>query len=163
MSKGEELTVRRFEAGDATDVRGLAAPEIERSPYRSGWSAAIDAVVRASDPDVRGLVAIRDGVAVAFAIYGTIAGSEGAGRIQLVVTDAQFQRMGIARRLVVAAVEELRGSGARFVSVEIPGDLALAPAMSLLERCGFHVEARVRDFYRDGVDLAVFRRDLTGP
>ena len=92
-------------------------------------------------------------------IHGTVAGAEGAGRLQLVVTAAAFRRAGIATQLVEAAVADLRDAGVRFTMVEIPDDPLLAPAISLLERCRFRIDARVPDFYRDGVDLAVFRRD----
>ena len=160
MSADAADIVRRFHQTDATDIRRLAEPEIERSPYRSAPAAAIDALVTSSDPDTHGLVATRAHAIVAFVIYGLTAGSEGAGRLQLVVTDAAVRRTGLARRLVEAAVERLRGSGARFVIVEMPDDPALAPATALLQRGGFFVEARVRDFYRDGVDLAVLRREL---
>jgi ribosomal protein S18 acetylase RimI-like enzyme len=161
MSADESDIVRPFDQADVPAIRRLAEPELGRSAYRSGPAAAIDALVTGSDPDTHGLVAIRGHSIVAFVIHGSIAGAEGAGRLQLVVTDNPFRRMGIARRLVEVAVDRLRGRGARFVIVELPDDPALAPATALLHRCGFLVDARVRDFYRDGVDLAVFRLELT--
>ena len=152
--------IRRFRAEDARDIRSLVAPELERSGYPSAPRAAIDALVDGTDADARALVAMDEDAVIAFIIHGMIAGSEGAARLQLIMTAPAFRRSGIARRLVESAIEDLRGAGARFVAVEMPLDPALEPAAALLGRCGFHIEARVRDFYRDGVDLAIFRRDI---
>jgi hypothetical protein len=68
----------------------------------------------------------------------------------------------MATALIDAALDDLRRTAARFVIVEIPDDTKLAPAMALFAQTGFHVDARVRDFFRDGVDLAVLRRELGG-
>ena len=156
-------SVRAYRPEDVDALRRLADPELERSTYRSGPRSAIDGVVSGTDPDARCLVAVdsHDAV-VGFVIHGTIAGSEGAGRVQLLVTAPAVRRTGIARRLVEAATRELQAAGARFVVIEIPDDPALVHARSLFEAVGFQVDARVRDFYRDGVDLAVLRRDIGG-
>ena len=160
MNADSAPVIRRFTGSDASHIDRLAAPEIERSAYPSAWRAAVDGISRGSDPDARGLIAVRESLIIAFVLYGSIAGSEGAGRIQLVVTHPRFRRAGIARRLVESAADDLVRSGARFVIAEMPEDPALSPALSLLDRCGFSTEARVSDFYRDGVGMAVFRRDL---
>jgi ribosomal protein S18 acetylase RimI-like enzyme len=154
------LVIRAYRPDDAASMRRLAMPEIERSHYRSGPRSAIDGLVAGTDPDAHALVAVQDGAVVAFVLHGMIAGSEGASRVQLIVTDAHVRRRGIARRLVEAAVERLRDAGARFVAVELPDDPALAPALGLLDRSGFRIEARVAGFYRDDVDLLIGRRDL---
>ena len=154
-------TIRMYRRDDADVIRDLAAPDLERSNYRSGPRAAIDGLAEGSDGESRALVAVREDAVIAFVIHGIVAGAEGAGRLQLVVTAAPFRRAGIARQLVERAVEDLRESGVRFTMVEVPDDPMLVPAIALLEQCGFRVDARIRDFYRDGVDLVVFRRDIS--
>ena len=144
-------------------MREVANREIARSAYPSGMTSAVDAVVHGSDADARCLVALHRNEPAAFVIYGHVAGSEGGGRIQLVMTDVRDRRSGLARLLIEAAVNDLREAGARFAAVEVPDDPALAAAVALLERCEFQVDARVRDFYRDGTDLTVFRRDIQQP
>ena len=153
------VAIRAYHRDDAAAIRDLAAPDIERTSYRSAPRATIDGLTQGTDPETRALVAVRNDAIVAFVIHGTVAGAEGAGRVQLIVTAAPFRRAGIARHLVEAAVEDLRDAGARFTMVEMPDDPALAPGLSLLGRCDFRIDARVRDFYRDGVDLLVFRRE----
>ena len=158
------IAVRPYRADDATDIRQLTERELDRTEYRSGPRSAINGVVDGTDGDSQCLVAVNhDDAIVGFIVHGTLAGSEGAGRVQLLVTEPGFRRTGIARRLAEAAMGDLRSAGVRFIVVEMPDDPALAPARSLFETGGFREEARVRDFYRDGIDLAVLRHDIDGP
>jgi hypothetical protein len=43
---------------------------------------------------------------------------------------------------------------------ELPDDPAIGSILTLLREHGFHEEARVPDFYRDGVALTFLRRKL---
>ena len=154
------LTVRAARAGDAADVRALTAPELDRSRYGSGARSAIETALRAADAESRALVGADGGRIVGIIVYGTIAGSVGTGRFQLVITDAGRRRRGIATALVNAAVASLVADGSRVLFVELPDDPALADAKHLLFRAAFRVEASVADYFSDGVDLLVLRRDL---
>lgn len=158
----DSATIREFRDADRSSVLALVDQEISRSRYAATLRGAVEAVFAHDDPDSRALVTFRAGKLVGIIIFGTVAGAEGAGRLQLIVTDPGSRRTGIASALVEAAVEELRRSAARFVVVELPDDPELAPAAALLEHRGFVVDARVRDFHRDGMDLVVFRRPMTG-
>jgi hypothetical protein len=53
-----------------------------------------------------------------------------------------------------------RDSGARFLLAEVPDDPAMGAILTLLESHGFVEEARVPDFYRDGVALRFLERRL---
>ena len=156
------VTLRALRADDGPVARAMALPEIERSPYGVSMRSALEAVLAGTDPDSRGLVAIHDGALVGIAIYGAIAGALGAGRLQLIVVDRDMRLRGIATQLVHGAIAALGAEGVRFVSVELPDDPALIAAKQLLLRCRLSVEATVADYFRDGVDLAILRRDLTG-
>ncbi len=158
--EGGAPAVRRFSERDAADIRGLVAPEIAASRYPSGARAALDTLIARTDPDSSALVAFLDETLAGLMIHGAVAGALGAGRLQLIVVAPPFRRLGIATALVEAALADLRTVGARAVFVEMAADAALAPSAALLERCGFELDARVSDFFRDGVDLIVLRRDL---
>jgi ribosomal protein S18 acetylase RimI-like enzyme len=159
-SKVDDLELRELRPSDAAAVRALALAEIERSDHRSGPRAALDAAVGGADPEARGLVAVSDARIIGVVIFGTVAGSVGAGRLQLVVVDPEARRRGIATRLVHAAIDALATAGSRFVMVELPHAPSLTAASALLARCGFRLEASVGDYFRDGVDLAILRRAI---
>jgi hypothetical protein len=59
-----------------------------------------------------------------------------------------------------AVTEAARAAGARFLLVEIADDPALGTILTLLREQGFKEEARVPDFYRDGVSLTFLRLPL---
>ena len=145
---------------ETPDVRALVEAEISRSRYRSAPRAALESVIAGTDPDSHGLIALREERVSGLVIFGTIAGSVGAGRLQLIITEPGARRVGIATALVHEAFLRLRHGGARFTIVEIPDDPELAPGLALLRRCGFEEESRVADFFRDGVALMLLRREL---
>jgi ribosomal protein S18 acetylase RimI-like enzyme len=154
------LELRSLRPDDAELVRTLVVSLVERSPYGVSPRAALEATLEGNDPDYAGIVAL-DGVGVAgVVLYGAIAGAEGAGRLNLVAIEHGKRMRGVATLLVEAAIDALRAEGKRFVTVELPDDPDLAESKSLLGRCGFQVESRVADYFRDGVDLAILRRDL---
>lgn len=145
---------------DASAARALIVPELERLGYSEGPRSALEAVVAGRDADSRGLVAIDAEHVVGCIIFGSVAGAVETGRIQLLVVAEEARRRGIATRLTDDAIAELTRDGNRVIFVELPDDPALAPAMRLLVRSEFHVDARVANYFRDGVDLAILRRDL---
>jgi len=51
-------------------------------------------------------------------------------------------------------------AGARFLLAEMPDDPALGTVFALLREHGFREEARVPDFYREGVALTFLRLEL---
>ena len=59
-----------------------------------------------------------------------------------------------------AAVATLRSEGARYISADVPDDPAIGAIVSLLRDSGFEEEARVPDFYREGVALTFLRLAL---
>lgn len=59
--------------------------------------------------------------------------------------DPHYQRMGIGRRLIEAALDEARERGARKVVLRVLG--SNERARRLYDRCGFAIEAFLRDEY----------------
>lgn len=109
----------------------------------------------------RAIVAERDGEVVGFALYGEVAGAFGTGRMHFITVSASARLLAIGAGLCEAAVADLTARGARMVVAEVPDDPVVASGRALLARCGFVEEARVADFYRDGVALLVLRLSTT--
>jgi hypothetical protein len=61
---------------------------------------------------------------------------------------------------MAAAGDASRTAGARYMLAELPDDPALGSVLTLLREHGFHEEARVPDFFRDGVALTFLRWTL---
>jgi hypothetical protein len=54
-----------------------------------------------------------------------------------------------------------RDAGARYLLAEMPDDPALGTVLALLRDHGFEEEARVPDFFREGVALSFLRLNLS--
>ena len=154
------IEIRDLTAADAEVVRALVVSSVGDTAYASSARSALETAIAGSDPDARAAVAVASEGVIGLIVYGAIAGAIGTGRVQLIVTAGSHRRRGVATRLLDTAVTRLTTDGARVAFVELPDDPALAAGKHLLLRNGFDVEASVTDYFRDGVDLAILRRDL---
>lgn len=68
------------------------------------------------------------------------------------------RKKGVGQALLGHFEEFVRASGARLAIIETASDDMFAPAWSLYKKAGYDEEARVRDFYDDGLDKLVFRK-----
>ncbi len=110
--------------------------------------------------EVSALVAETDGRVVGVAVFGLVAGAEGAGKMYGMAVAPEAQRQGVARALIEAFVAELARRGARFVLVEFPDAQELAGGRTLLQHAKFAEESRVLNYFRDGIALVFLRRDI---
>ena len=140
------------------------ASDVEATPYGPAVESALTQAVEAADTGVGteslGLVAERDGDIVGLALYGLVSGSEGAGKLHLVVVTASARLQGVATELCDAAAAALAARGARFVIAEVADDPRMAPGRSLLMHAGFCEDARVADYFADGIALVILRREI---
>jgi ribosomal protein S18 acetylase RimI-like enzyme len=130
------------------------------TPYVDRVVELLDQAARGGDPEARALIIERDGTVAGLILFGLVAGAIGAGRLHSLVLDRGVDADVVGRRLTDAAVTALRAGGARLLVAELPDDPALGPVPGVLTRYGFREEARVADFYRDGVALSLLRLDL---
>jgi ribosomal protein S18 acetylase RimI-like enzyme len=90
-----------------------------------------------------------------------VAGAEGTAAVTGVSVHPARRRRGLGTALVAAACDRLRSRGTRLVIAEMPGDPALAPALKLFLACRFTEAGRIRNFYRERVDLIILERRLS--
>jgi ribosomal protein S18 acetylase RimI-like enzyme len=155
-----DIRIRDLAPADAEAVRSLVLSGFGETAYASSAHSALETAIADSDPDARAAIAVARDEVIGLILYGAIAGAIGTGRVQFVITADSHRRRGIATRLLEEAVMHLTTEGARVVFVELPDEPDLAGGRHLLLRNGFRVEASVTDYFRDGVDLAILRRDL---
>ena len=130
--------------------------------YAAAPRFALARALTAQSPrEASGIVAESDGQVVGVAVFGLVAGAEGAAKMHGMAVAPEAQRHGIARGLIEAMVGELAVRGARFVLVEFPDAAELAGGRTLLQQAKFVEESRVKDYFRDGIALVFLRRDLT--
>ena len=118
------------------------------TPYIDRALEVLELAERGNDPFHRALVIARD---------GTVAGVRSGLPFSV---HPGIEAGDVGGRLMDAVANAARDSSARFLLAEMADDPALGKVFALLREHGFREEARVPDFYREGVALTFLRKDL---
>jgi hypothetical protein len=161
MSDGatSPVTLRAATDSDGVAVRALVDEDLAGTPYGEVLSYFLG-LMHGNPTESRAIVAEHRGECVGFALFGEVAGAVGTGRIHFVGTKMRAALDTCGAALCQAAVDEMTARGDRLIIAELPDDPGLAGKHALLSRCGFAVVARVRDYFRDGVDLVLLQRHV---
>lgn len=130
------------------------------TPYIDRAMEVLGLAERGHDAEHRALVIARDGTVAALALFGAVAGAIGVNRLHSAIVAPSVSVRDVGERIVSAVLETTRREGGRLVVAELPDDPVMGQVRALLTSVGFEEEARVPDFYRDGVALTLLRRDL---
>lgn len=145
---------------ETQSARVLLMGALGVTPYIDRALEALERAERGNDPEYRTLVIARDGTVAGLALFGTIAGTAGGARLHGAVLGPGVDAADVGDRLMAAVAKTARDGGARFLLAEMPDDPAIGTVFSLLRQSGFREEARVPDFYREGVALTFLRLSL---
>jgi ribosomal protein S18 acetylase RimI-like enzyme len=157
------FSIRAPAVNEWAAARALFAAESTRHQYAERVAELMTAAANGSAEYQVAVAADPDGELVGAIVYGLTAGAAGAGALYGVAVTPPRRRTGAGRSLVRHAARELRARGARFALAELPDDPAMHDVLALLAADGFVEEARVADFYRDGVAQAFMRRNFGSP
>jgi ribosomal protein S18 acetylase RimI-like enzyme len=145
---------------DAQGTRTLLMGALGVTPYIDRALEVLELAERGNDAEHRALVIARDGTVAGLVLFGTIAGTQGGARLHTAVLAPGVQADDVGERLMRAVGDVSRDAGARFMLAEMPDDPALGTVLALLRQHGFKEEARVPDFFREGVALTFLRLHL---
>lgn len=87
--------------------------------------------------------------------------TSGTSNLYLIAVHPDRQQHGIGRALIANVERLLSVKGERLLVVETSGLPMFQGARDFYVRCGFEEEARIRDFYQDGEDKIVFRKQIS--
>lgn len=153
---------RPIEPDDAQGARVLLLGSLGVTPYVDRLLELLELAERGGNPEYDGRVIARDGTIAALALFGTVAGTHGAAKLYGVLLAPGVSPDDVGARLLDAVVAAVGAQGARFLIAELPDDPVMGRELALLRAAGFRREAHVPDFFRDGVSLAFWRRELPG-
>lgn len=131
------------------------------TPYIDRALEVLELAERGNDPEHRALVIARDGTVAGLMLFGKIAGTSGGARLHTAAIAPGIDLDDVGDRLMRAVREAARDAGARYILAEMADDPALGTVLTLLREHGFHEEARVPDFFREGVALSFLRLNLS--
>jgi ribosomal protein S18 acetylase RimI-like enzyme len=154
------LDPRPLAPEDAQGTRVLLMGALGVTPYIDRALEVLALAERGHDKEHRALVIARDGTVAGLALFGVIAGTAMGARLHTAVLAPGVGSDDVGGRLMNAVCDAMRQAGAKFLLAEMPDDPAIGTVLSLLKHHGFREEARVPDFFRDGVALSFLRLTL---
>jgi D-alanine-D-alanine ligase len=95
-----------------------------------------------------------------YACYGHIAGTAASYDLYWIAVDASSRRGGLGKLLLAESERLIRESGGRRVYIETSNRSQYVPTRAFYERCGYQLDALLKDFYGPGDDKAIFVRAL---
>lgn len=106
-------------------------------------------------------IVARDGDRVlGFACYGPRDLTDGVFDLYWIAVDPDARRGGIGRGLLAASEEAVRKVGGRMLIAETSGTPHYESTRKFYLSMEYAVEATIKDFYREGDDLAIFVKRL---
>jgi ribosomal protein S18 acetylase RimI-like enzyme len=106
------------------------------------------------------LVEGRDAPVLGYACYGPVPLTEGVYDLYWIVVDPEVQGKGLGKRILGRVERDVVQRGGRMLLIETSSQESYGATIRFYERSGYHLEARVRDFYKMGDDKLIFKKEL---
>jgi ribosomal protein S18 acetylase RimI-like enzyme len=101
------------------------------------------------------------GSVLGYACYGPVPLTEGVYDLYWIVVDPEVQGRGLGRRLLEDVERDVVNRGGRMLLIETSSQESYGATIRFYERSGYHLEARVRDFYKISDDKLIFKKELS--
>ena len=106
------------------------------------------------------LVAESGGEVCGYTCFGPIPGARRRYDLYWIAVAQSFKGGGVGRELMARSEVAILKAGGAKVYVETSSRLPYAPARAFYRRCGYEVDAVLRDYYDDGDDKMIFAKSL---
>lgn len=103
-------------------------------------------------------VAKREGKVVGFACYGPTPLTQGTYDLYWIAATQTVHGKGVGTALLLAIETEIIAAGGRLLMIETESTPGYAAARKLYERHGWHLDARIDDFYAPGSDRLIYSK-----
>ncbi len=95
-----------------------------------------------------------------YACYGPVPLTQGVYDLYWIVVDPASQGKGFGRDLLAYVERDVISRGGRMVLIETSSQESYGATIRFYEHSGYHLAARIRNFYRVGDDKLIFQKDL---
>ena len=146
----EEMVVS---SGNFNDIEIATALELFEEAIEEGEeSGYIFAVLETGDADtkVRG-----------YACYGPVPLTQGVYDLYWIVVEPSSKGTGLGQRLIQYVEQDVLSRGGRMILIETSSQETYGATIRFYERSGYHLSARIRNFYKIGDDKLVFQKELS--
>jgi ribosomal protein S18 acetylase RimI-like enzyme len=98
----------------------------------------------------------REGRTDGYTSYGHIEGTAASFDLFWIAVEACVRRGGLGRKLLAESERLIREAGGHRVYIETSNRGQYVPTRQFYERCGYDLEATLKDFYGPGDDKAIY-------
>jgi len=139
-------------SGNFNDIEIATALELFEEAIEEGEeSGYIFAVLETGDADtkVRG-----------YACYGPVPLTQGVYDLYWIVVEPSSKGTGLGQRLIQYVEQDVLSRGGRMILIETSSQETYGATIRFYERSGYHLAARIRNFYKIGDDKLVYQKEL---
>lgn len=149
-------------SSDADSVRRLVAATKMFRPHEIDVAVELveETLNRGEAAGYHFIFAEQAGEVVGYVSYGPITVTTDSYDLYWIVVDPSQQGKGLGRSLLQLAEQRIAGRGGRQVYIETSGQEIYLPTRRFYDRCGYELEATIRDFYAPGDDKLIYVRRL---
>ncbi len=165
MSGNEKIHMRRLEsrdrpfiekmvisAGNFNDVEIATALELVDEALAEGEeSGYLFALLECGEENL---------VLQGYACYGLVPLTQGVYDLYWIVVDPASQGKGLGSHLLDYVERDVLSRGGRMILIETSSQETYGATVRFYEHSGYHLAARIRNFYRVGDDKLIFQKDL---
>ena len=95
-----------------------------------------------------------------YACYGPVPLTEGVYDLYWIVVDPASQGKGFGSHLLEYVETDVLSRGGRMILIETSSQESYGATIRFYEHSGYHLAARIRNFYRVGDDKLIFQKEL---
>ncbi len=96
-----------------------------------------------------------------YACFGPVYGTDSSFDLYWIVVRNEARRMGLGLKLVRESERIMVRMGARRIYVDTSSREQYAPTRAFYEKCGYRVEAVLKDFYAAGDSKVIFVKEIS--
>jgi ribosomal protein S18 acetylase RimI-like enzyme len=162
----EEVRIRPLESRDRSSIEDIVVSsgkfndveiatalelvdEAMEEGEESGYVFAVLETGNANNTKVRG-----------YACYGPVPLTQGVYDLYWIVVDPASQGTGLGWHLILSVEQDVLNRGGRMILIETSSQETYGATVRFYERNGYHLAARIRNFYTMGDDKLVFQKEL---
>ncbi len=166
MSSNKEVHIRRLEAHDRPFIEKMviSTGKFNDVEVATALELVDEALERGEEESGYFFAVLEYGeghrVVQGYACYGPVPLTQGAYDLYWIVVDPACQGKGFGSHLLEHVETDVLSRGGRMILIETSSQESYGATILFYEHSGYHLAARIRNFYRVGDDKLIFQKEL---
>lgn len=108
------------------------------------------------DEDHKFIFADDDDKTIAFACFGMVPESEASYELYWLSTLNEYRGQGVGKEVIAKLLNDIKNAGGRKLFLKTCGNEKYEPTRKFYERCGFKLEAVLKEYYDENEDCYIY-------